>query len=423
MTFQEAVNIGLKNNIDLKQQQNQQFANQAAKTAEIASIAPTISARAQASRTRGNSFNQNEGQVVNGTFDQISSSINANMTLFNSFSRLNSIRRADYRLTAQQHRVQRTTQDIISLVSNQYLTVLVDKEILSIAEKTLESQLQQLEQIKEQVALGTVAEVDQISQIATVKNQEYTVLQAENRLRNDKVTLAQTLQIDPTIDFEVEEPDWNLNSVNFDDIELESLYNTALEKRADLKLFENLEGSAKMDLAISKADFYPTLSGSFFNGTQFNSLKDQPEDRGFNDQFFTDNTFRGFAMTLNVPIFSGMRNRSAFVQAKVAHQNAILDKQNTELNVKSEVLRAYLNFKDAVLSYQRATVGLESSKLAYELQKESYSLGSANLVQYTIANIEYVNAQANLSQARYTLIFQKILLDYAVGVITPEDIP
>jgi outer membrane protein len=57
------------------------------------------------------------------------------------------------------------------------------------------------------------------------------------------------------------------------------------------------------------------------------------------------------------------------------------------------------------------------------MEKERYDLGISNIVQLTTAQQQFVRAQSDFASARYTLMFQKILLNYATGTLKLEDIP
>ncbi len=100
LTFDEAVKIALKNNIQLNQQRNNLANSQVQKTAAWAGLAPTLSANASALQVNGNFFNQNEGKVVNGLFDQFSGSLNAQVNLFSGFNRISQIKQTGTELDA-----------------------------------------------------------------------------------------------------------------------------------------------------------------------------------------------------------------------------------------------------------------------------------------------------------------------------------
>ena len=71
----------------------------------------------------------------------------------------------------------------------------------------------QYDQIKAQVELGSKAEADLYNQEYQVKNAELLLVRSRIKLRNDIATLALTIQIDPTIIFEVEEVNWDINAL------------------------------------------------------------------------------------------------------------------------------------------------------------------------------------------------------------------
>jgi outer membrane protein len=422
LSYKEAVKIAIKNNFLLNQEKNNLQLSQAVRANSVARLAPSVSGTVTALRIDGNSFNQNEGKVENGVRDNIYGSIDANLMLFNSFNRINTIRQSSDLLRAQTSVVKRTEQQVISDVSSQYLQVLLDQELMKIAERNIELLKAQLDQIKGQVELGAKAEVDQITQDALVKGAELTFLRARVTLRNDKALLAQTMLIDATGDFELEDPQWDANFTASLDQELNQLYATAMTNRADYQGALYTESAAHHSVRATRGSYYPNLVAFGSYGSAYNKLQGSAA-RGFQDQFFTDNTQLQYGLQLNIPIFNNLTNRLSVVRSRVAHNNAKLVRSNIENTVKNDVLRAYLNFQDAIAAYQAAEVQLHAAELSYNLEKERYDLGITDLVQYTQANQNYVKAQGDFAQSKFTISFQKILLDFAIGTLKFEDIP
>ncbi|QSE95874.1 TolC family protein [Fulvivirga lutea] len=419
LLFSEAVKIALDNNVSLKQQNNQQYVNQAQKRSSMARVAPSVNAFAQAWRVQGNQFIEQEARVVNDAeTSNFYGTVDANMVLFNGMSNMNTIRQADANLEAQQHLVARTRQDVITNVSNQYLQCLLDSELLRIAQEDLKNQQTQLNQVTEMVKAGSRAKVDQYNQEATVKAAELAVLRAQIRLRRDKVTLSQTLLIDPETSFEIEQPSWSFNREELDDNTLESLYITAMSNRGDLLRAEKNVFSTKKGMAINRSAFIPTLSA-------YGSLNSRYSDASipsFSDQFDA-NLRKEYGLRLSIPIFTGMQNNTNYVRSRVNHDNAKLDYENAKVAVKADVLNAYQNYRDASVSYDASKAQLEAAELSFRLESERYQLGVSDLVAFTQANQRYVQAKGDMAQASYTLLFQDILLQYATGTLTVDDIP
>lgn len=454
LTFEEAIKIALKNSVLINQQRNNLELSQAQKLSSIAGIGPNITANLSASQFNGNSFNQNAGVVVNGVRDNVSGSINANMNLFSGFNRVNSIKQFSNQLDAQANFVQRTTQDVINTVSNQYLQAMLDTELLRIAKENFEALSKQLEQTKEQVSVGSRSPVDEYNQDALTKGAELRYVQAEITLNNDKALLAQTLLMDALEEFDVERPNWDVNLIGSESINAETLANQAKQHRADYLRAEKAESAQKYAMKASWGNMLPSLFAFFNYGSAYNFQRGEPDSvtrfktlvvvdptqasgyglrgvevrelnekqRTFNDQFRFDNVYKQYGFQLSIPLFSGLQNRTNYVQQKTLYENSKLTKKNIEFQIRNDVVRASRNYEGAKKAYVVTVDQLKAAEIAFGLETERYNLGVTNFVDFINANRVFVQAQTDKAQAEYRLLFQKVLLDYAVGTLKIEDI-
>lgn len=459
LTFEEAIRIALKNSVQLNQQRNTLALNQLQKTAGYAALAPSVSGQLSASQFNGNSFNQNAGVVVNGVRDNISGNLNATLNLFNGFNSINSLRQASAQLEAQTEFVKRTTQDVINTVSTQYLQVMLDQELLRIAKQNYEALAKQLEQTKEQVAVGARSPVDEFNQDAQAKGAELRMVQAEITLQNDKAVLSQTLLMDAFEDFDVQTPNWDINSVAAQSLDIEAMASQAKEHRGDYQRAVKSEEAAQFGMRVFRGAMTPSLVAFFNYGSaynfqrgepdsitfqssslsvvvdasqpsgyavavnRFNVTQANPEQRTFGDQFRRDNVYKQYGVQLSIPLFNGFQNRTNYVRQRVQYENARLDRQNAENQIKTDVLRAARNYEGARKAYTVTVDQLTAAQKAFELETERFNLGVTNFVDYINANRVFVQAQTDKAQAEYRLLFQKIVVDYAVGTLKIDDIP
>jgi outer membrane protein len=258
LTFKEAVKIGLDKNLTLNQQENLLVSAQVNKTAGLMGFGPSVAVTGNTGRNDGNSFNQQEGRVINGVLDFTRASLEANMPLFRGLSTMNTYRQSASQYEAQLHAVNRTSQDVIRDIARQYLTCLLDQRLVAINEKNVELQRKQAEQIQAQVEAGSRAEVDLKNQEYQVKNAELLLVRAKNTFRNDKAILAQTLQLDPFVGFELEEPTWPISEL--DGMSLDQLYTLAAEKRSDLRRASENEKAAHFGYLASKGTYFPSVN-------------------------------------------------------------------------------------------------------------------------------------------------------------------
>lgn len=425
LTFQDAIKIAMKNSVLLNQQKNNLTLSEMQRTSAYAGLGPTLSVNGGAVQVNGNTFNQNEGKVINGVFDQLSGSVNANINLFNGFNQVNRVKQSSNLLEAQSYYINRTVQDVINTVSLQYLTVLVDVELLRIAQENFEVLKRQLEQVRAQVDLGSRSPVEGYTQDSQTKAAEIRALQGEIILINDKGSLTQTLLLDPSEQFEVAKPDWDVNTIGSQEINLETLFEASLKNRGDyLRALKN-EQAAKYSMNASRAGMMPILSAFGTLYSAYNHAHGDPNVRPIQEQFKTDNLRKVYGLQLYIPIFGGnqnFQNRTAFVQQKVTYLNTQTLTKNAEIQVKTDVVRAYENFKLYKRTYSVSLEQLTAAEMAFDLEKERYNLGVTNLIDYIQANRILVQAQTDRAQAEYRLLFQKILLDYATGTLKPEDL-
>ncbi|HEY5824950.1 MAG TPA: TolC family protein [Cyclobacteriaceae bacterium] len=425
LTFQDAVKIALQNGVLLNQQKNNLRLSEIQRTGAYLGLGPTITASGLAQQVEGNYFNQNEGRVINGTTDRVQGSITANLTLFNGLNQLNTARAFSSALDAQSYYVNRTAQDIINAISLQYLTVLMDAELLTIAQQNHEVLKKQLEQVNAQVELGSKSPVDGYNQSSQAKAAEIRALEAEIKLLNDKALLTQTLLMDPNEEFDVAKPDWDINASGSEESELQALFDTALKSRGDYLRAKKMEQSARYNMKAAWAGMTPTISAFAALGSGYNKSHGDIDARPFDLQFKTDNLQKAYGIQIYIPILGGnqvFQNRTFHVQQKVNYLNNQILTKNTEIQVKTDVQRTYQNFKLYKRTFSASVDQLQAADMAFSLEKERYELGVTSFVDFITANKNLVQAQTDRAQAEYRLLFQKVLMDYATGTLKPEDL-
>lgn len=456
LTFKEAVEIGLKNSVTLKQSVNQLEVQEAIRLRERFRYLPEISANARYTQIDGQQFNQVQGIVAFTKSDNISGTLNLNWTVFEGFGRIKSIKQAGHSFDAQYYSVERSRQQLISNIAQQYLQILLSKELLRIAEDNLTVQKTTLEQIKGQVDAGALAMPDLYTQQAQVDQLEVLRIRSANTLRSNKTTLMQTLQLDPIIEIDPQHPDWDVSEILALEYDLNSLYQTALSSRPDyLQSLSTIEAN-KMNIGTMSAGYYPTLTAFYNYGSNYSNLvarstftptneypvigyvngdpsqevlSSEPrmdrisEGVPFNTQFFDNNLASFLGLNLSIPIFDRFQTRTNRVNAKMQYRNSLLDEQNLKRTIYLDVQNAYLNLQAAKADYFASNKQFEAAAKAFEVQKERFDLGIGNLVELSQANNTYVQGAASKAQATYTLLFQKILLDFVLGTLKSEDIP
>jgi outer membrane protein len=416
LTFEEAVAIGLQRNVTLNQQKNQFEANQVQKQNAIGNYLPNLNVTGTVQRQEGQQANTTNGDLENLTTEYAGAQFNTGLIVFNGFRNYNTLAQANNQLMSQGYLLKRSAQDVVSVVASQYLQVLLDQELMRIAEENYKTQNTMLEQMQGFVDVGARAVTDVYNQDALTKTAQVLFIRAKNTLQNDKSILAQTLQLDPSQPFEVVYPLLAEDLKQYKNVSLDSLIAIAISNRADLK---QLEHQVKANSYAYKSALAPALPsvtlfgnyGSFY----YSLIADD-----FSGQFKTLNPSLSYGANLSIPIFNRFQTRFQRATSKVQYQNSQLNFENLEKTVKLDVQRAQNNFINALENYEASHAQFQAGELALQTQQESYQLGISTQVALAQANQTYVLGAASKVQAEVTLLFQKILLEYALGTLQPE---
>ncbi|MBL7875997.1 MAG: TolC family protein [Cyclobacteriaceae bacterium] len=416
LTFEEAVVIGLQRNVILNQQKNQLEATQAQKLNAIGNYMPNLNLTGAFQRQEGQQANTTNGNLENLTTDYVGAQLNAGLTVFNGFRNYNTLTQSNNQLMAQGYLIKRSTQDVVSIVANQYLQVLLDQELVRIAEENLKTQNTILEQIRGFYEVGSRAITDVYNQDALAKTAQVLLIRATNTLLNDKSILAQTLQLDPSQPFEVINPVMAEDLIRFRNMPLDSLIEVALANRSDLKQLDHQSRANKFAYKSALSPALPSISLFANYGSFYYSLIAQD----FEGQFSTTNPSLSYGANLTIPIFSRFQTKFQRANFKVQYDNSVLNYQNLEKTVKLDVQRAQNNFVSALENYEASLAQFQAGELALKTQQESYELGISTQVELAQANQTHVIGATAKAQAEATLLFQQVLLEYALGTLQPQ---
>lgn len=420
--FSEAVQTALKNNFQIKQNENTLGVNKTTILSEKLDALPNFTAGATVNRTSGFQFNQLTQELGDFIAWSVNGQFSTNWTIFAGLSNLYQLRAAEAGYLSQKERLDRVREDVIFNTASNYLRVLLDRELLLIQQENLESAEKRLEQIRAQAEVGSVPPADVFNQESQVANIELQVIQQENALRLDEIRLLRTMQVDPEQDYDFIAPEIEEGQLQLEIATLDDLLAEAYRNRSDLAAQEATIKQNKFNMKDAQAAFFPTLSLNGTYGSNYNDRQLGPDRRpvSFNDQFFKNNPTTRVGASLNIPIFQNWNRMTNVKRQQVTYKNAQLQLQDLRLQILQEVRQAYNDYTNFVKQVQSTTKAVESAQRAYETEQERYRVGASTLIELTQANATFVEAKANKEQAIFNLVFQSVLLDYFLGKVSED---
>lgn len=415
INFRQAVDLALAANATYQTQSNNMEVLKLQKQNALLSHLPNANINSSFAQQSGQQFQQIEGEIVvtNVTNEVVSAGLNMNMPIFNSGRRILDTQSAKLAYEAGERGLDRASQQVMFDVARRYLQVLLDEEIVRISTENLENQKETLRQIEGFLDAGLRTMSDKYNQQSEVARLESVLVDAELQYQNDVWDLSEYLQLEPGLVPVLESVDPRSEELRFEGMSMNELYAIAQENRADGVQQKLLETSYKKDMQAIKAMYYPRL-GAFYNyNTFFTSL----DDRNLQDQLFKVYPQNTIGLSLNIPIFNNFQTRLDVSRSRVAYKNQILQKESVNRKIYQDVKLAYLNYMAAVKKESNTGIQVLAAEEAQGAISERFRLGISNFVDLATANQQLVAAQADQAQAVYTLFFQEVLMQHALGTL------
>jgi len=134
----------------------------------------------------------------------------------------------------------------------------------------------------------------------------------------------------------------------------------------------------------------------------------------FKDQFKNNlNSYVG--LSLQVPIFNGLKTRTQISLARINEQQAEVQKTTTNTRLKNNVNQAYTDMTASFERYQVLQQQVSDYSESFKIATVKFEKGAITTVDYVIAKNNNDRANMNLIAARYDYILKSKVLDYFMG--------
>ncbi len=420
LTLDDALRITLDNNIDIKRSKNNALIAQSDKAVALVNYLPSVNARWNYNMLFGTFWDNIAAKQVTEQYSS-NPNVNANMTLFNGFSNHYDRKRADLSLMAAQEDVESSTLDAKANVMSAYLSVMLDKENVKISEerlKLLEAQLDR-EIKRESVGVGNMETVYNFrSQVA---NEKLNYVNLQNQLKSDVLQLVQVLQLDVTKEYDVESYDGSEEELMVEPAPYAEIFETTLNYSPMLKRAQYNHESSLYSFKQARSQLVPTVNLYGELGSRYSSQGAANPNNdliGEKAPYLTQmdwNQYQFAQISVNIPIFTGLRTRNSIQTARLGMQNAELDRVQAEQTVTNTIQRVYLDLIAAQESYRTAQENMTSLEQSYNFVKKRYETGNTDFFTFLESLNNKNAAELQLVNAKYSIVFRKKILEIYQG--------
>jgi outer membrane protein len=406
-TLEECVAIALENNRNVKQQEIGRQQREIAYNQARADLLPGLSASAGQNFVFGRSIGLSN-TYENTNSSQTSFSVGGDVTLFDGLRMKHNIdaRKAD--VYASEADLDKMRDDVVISVSTAFLQVLLNRELLQIAQNQTETTRANLKRRSELVKNGKMAQGELYELEAQLSREELSRVQAEGNLKLALLDLAQIMELEEFDNLDVVAPPAETLIGEAALLRPEAACEQALHNRPEVRgMYHRLESSRK-ELLMAKAQYYPTLSFGVNMGTGYYRMGGR-DNAAFGSQL-RNNMSNSLGFNLRIPIFSKLQTQNGVRRARLAIANTQLEMDRTKAELRKRIEQAYHNAEAAKSRWHAALKSIEAGSEAYRFAEEKYGNGRANAYELFLAKNSLAQVLGEEAQAKYEYAFRLKIL-------------
>ncbi|MEO6742552.1 MAG: TolC family protein [Chthoniobacteraceae bacterium] len=287
-----------------------------------------------------------------------------------------------------------TVNTIVAKVRTQFYAVLLNRELITVAEESIVLLTDQLKDQQNRFDAGTIPRFNILQAEVALANARPNLIRAKNNFHISRLQLAKTLGFDTN-----DEPDASGTlRIIPRKVNLARALDAARKDRAILKAQTNTVASGEQQITVAKAGYKPTLNADV--GYEFvNSRSSTDLSKATNGWYLGVNGAWA--------IFDGFQAKGQVMQARASLASAKVGLTDSTHQVELEVQQAYAQAKVAREVIDSQTKVVEQANEALRLAKERLNAGAGT-------QLDVLNAQVALTTARSTQ--KQALADYNVAL-------
>jgi outer membrane protein TolC len=300
---------------------------------------------------------------------------------------------------------QATAEDVTRNTTKAFYRVLLAKELVEVNKQGLDVVKANLDNVRTLQQHGSAAEYDLLRAEVQYANTEPLLITAQNSLELSmnslKALLAlpldQNLELDGAFQFEAIPP-----------AELETARQNAITRNSGLAQIALQESLATQNIAVVRADYFPSLSliGSYGWQTQDNTYQ--------MNRYKWANTL-ALGLHLSYTLFDGMATRSRIAEATSDRTKLQYLRLKAEEGLRIQIRTAESQMEEAGKRIEAQQKSLGQAQKALQISQTRYKSGIGTQLELLDTQVAMTRAQTNYSQAIYDYLTAKADWQYYVG--------
>ena len=350
--------------------------------------------------------------VDNEDHYRLSLGISGSYTLWDGGSRSLNVEASQLTREATKFETKQTERNIQESVLNAYMNLLAAQENLRTAHASVELSTAEFEHYGKLYEAGSITKKDLTQSQSNVLQKQVAELSAQLSVNTAKTTLRQLLELPDSEEFEVTAPETAIASP--DSIEalptLAELQGAVKDTHPGLKSDSISIRAAKKNTEVAGkgSSITVTLGANSSTGLQ------AWESGAYGDQL-KYGWQNSVSLGINIPIIDGGTTENKILLAQVNETQSQLALQETMKSLENNIEKLYLNAVSADLQWKAALLQVEAETEALQVAEEQRNAGALTYTDYLTQKNNLEKAQVTLTNAKYTSLLARKLLDLYQG--------
>jgi outer membrane protein TolC len=304
-------------------------------------------------------------------------------------------------LSATEEEALDTLSSVRSSVKTAFLALLLSYETERQREDSVAAFEQHLEQAKGFYEAGSKPWYDVTKAEVDLGNAQMSLVEASSNIQNAKATLANTMGLDPSEDFEVARAGLDILSVREEAVD--AAEELAAQNRPDYRASALKVSSGRSTLSAEARENSPTIS---LSGGYSGSADDAFDfERGWNT-----------GISMSVPIVDGGLAKAGIDIARAQIMSLEASHEKLRQDIMLEVSKAKTDIVKARERIRISGLTLSSAEENRRLAEGRYETGVGDALEVTDAIVSFTDAQLANKQAIYDLQIAIVNLEKAIGL-------
>ncbi len=403
LSLDEAIQLGLKNNLSALQASTNNSSARVERIRALSALLPTVNGSAgeyvQEINLATFGFHFPGVPTIIGPFAYSDIRASASMNVIDWSARKN-LRAAEQNQKAVELSGQDARDLVVEAVANSYLSIIAAGARVEAARSEAATAQALYERARDQHTAGVSPAIDELRSQVEWKSRQQQLLAAQNLFSKDKLTLARVTGLPPAQDFDLSDA---APYAPLEGLTPEQMLDRAHQSRGDyLSLKAQIQAAeTRRDAAL--AERYPKLAlEGNYGASGVNTAQLHP-------------TF-AFIGSVKVNVFDGGRIHADMAQADIEIRQHKDELGSLDQHIDVDIRSALLDLKSAADQVTVARDNLDVANQTLTQARDRFAAGVTDNIEVVQAQDAVANAQESLIASMYAHNLAKVTLARAVGM-------